>query len=118
MEDNGEVAYLYLTEAHLTRIAAAAWVYNHTNFPVIPRPRGSADGTGSGALDTCRDHAARNWALLWSKDGNSVAVLADDFPLAYIVNATNPGYSRGLKVPNSLGNTWDDAIYARVFGRV
>ncbi len=64
------------------------------------------------------DVAAADWALLWSQDGHSVAVLADDFPLACIVNAINPGYSRGLTAPTSLGNTWDDLMYARIFGRV
>jgi hypothetical protein len=102
VEDDGDVAFLYLTAPHLTKIAATAWIYNRT----------------SGVLGACRDRAAADWALLWSDDGHSVAVLADNFPLACIVNATNPGYSRGLTAPTSLGNTWDDLLYARIFGRV
>ena len=102
VEDDGEVAFLYLMAPQLTKIAATAWIYNRT-------------GTVFG---TCRDVAVADWALLWSQDGHSVAVLADDFPVACIVNATNPGYSRGLTAPTSLGNTWDDLVYARIFGRV
>ena len=102
VEDDGDVAFLYLTAPHLTKIAASAWIYNRT----------------SSAFEACRDVAATDWAFLWSKDGHSVAVLADDFPLACIINAANPGYSRGLTAPTSLGLTWDDITYARVFGRV
>lgn len=102
VEDDGDVAFLYLTAPHLTKIAASAWIYNRT----------------SSVYGACCEVAAADWALLWSHDGHSVAVLANDFPLACIVNATNPGYSRGLTAPTSLGNTWDDLVYARVFGRV
>jgi hypothetical protein len=102
VEDDGDVAFLYLTAPHLTKIAATAWIYNRT----------------SSVFGACRDLAAADWALLWSHDGHSVAVLADDFPLACIVNATNPGYSRDLTAPTSVGNTWDDLLYARIFGRV
>jgi hypothetical protein len=41
VEDDGEVAYLYLTVPRLTEIAAAAWIYSRANVPVIPP---SADG--------------------------------------------------------------------------
>jgi hypothetical protein len=102
VEDDGDVAYLYLTAPQLTKIAATAWIYNRT----------------SSVFGACRDVAAADWALLWSQDGHSVAVLAADVPLACIVNGTNPGYSRGLTAPTSLGNTWDDLVYARIFGRV
>ena len=102
VEDDGDVAFLYLTVPHLTKIAASAWIYNRT----------------SSVFESSRDVAVADWALLWSHDGHSVAVLADDFPLACIVNASNPGYSRGLTAATSLGNTWDDLVYTRIFGRV
>jgi hypothetical protein len=102
VEDDGDVAFLYLTAPHLTKITATAWIYNRT----------------SSIFGTCRNLATADWAFLWSHDGHSVAILADDFPLACIVNASNPGYSRGLTAPSSLGNTWDQSVYARIFGRV
>ena len=100
VEDDGDVAYLYLTAPQSTTIAASAWIYNRASSPLTPPP------------------LTRDWALLWSHDGHSVAILADGLPMACIVNATNPGYSRGLTAPTSLGTTWDHAIYARVFRRV
>jgi hypothetical protein len=97
IEDDGEVAYLYLTERGRQNIVASAWIYSRTNFP---------------------DPTERDWTFLWSDDGESVAVLADGHPLACIVGAVGPGYSRELEAGSSLGHAWDDTTYARVFRRV
>lgn len=76
---------------------ASAWIYSRTNFP---------------------DPTEHDWTFLWSDDGDSVAVLADGRPLACIVGAVGPGYSRGLEAVSSLGHAWDDTTFARVFRRV
>jgi hypothetical protein len=118
VEDDGDVAYLYLTEPHLTKIAAAAWIYNRANFAVILPPGSGAESLDAGAFGGPGNPAARDWILYWSRDGHSVAVLADGFPMACIINAANPGYSRGLTTSTSIGNAWDGGIYATIFGRV
>ena len=97
IEDDGEVAYLYLTEPGRENIVAAAWIYSRTSFP---------------------DPTDHDWTFLWSDDGESVAVLADGRPLACVVGAVGPGYSRGLEVAGSRGHPWDDMVFARVFRRV
>jgi len=118
VEDDGDVAYLYLTEPHRTKIAAAAWIYNRANFPVNLPPDSSAESFDTSAFGAHSSPVARDWRLLWSRDGHSVAVLADGFPMACIINATNPGYSRGLAASTSIGNAWDNGVYAAIFGRV
>ena len=94
IEDDGEVAYLYLTEPGRLNIVASAWIYSRANFP---------------------NPSDRDWTFLWSDDGESVAVLADGHPLACIVGAAGPGYSRDLEAVSSLGHAWDDTTFARVF---
>jgi len=119
VEDDGDVAYLYLTAPQLPEIAATAWIYNHANFPAILTSGFGAESIGAGGAFGARDNpASRDWTLLWSHDGHSVAVLADGFPMACIVNASSPGYSRGLERSTSLGNAWDNEVYASIFGRV
>jgi hypothetical protein len=97
IEDDGEVAYLYLTEPGRQNVVASALIYSRINFP---------------------DPTAYDWTFLWSNEGESVAVLADGRPLACIVGAVGPGYSRGLEAASSLGHAWDDTTFARVFRRV
>ena len=118
VEDDGDVAYLYLTAPQLTTVDAAAWIYNRANFRVIPPPASGAESFDRTASGACPNPAASDWTFLWSHDGQSVAVLADGFPMACIINATNPGYSRGLAASNSLGNAWNNGVYAQIFGRV
>jgi len=88
IEDDGEVAYLYLTEPGRDNIVAAAWIYSRTNFP---------------------DPAEHDWTFIWSDDGESVAVLADGRPLACICRG---GLVRGTAVDSRLriplGHAWDD----------
>jgi hypothetical protein len=97
VEDDGETGYLYLTEPGSSRIAAAAWIYN----------RGSIS-----------DPVRVDWTIIWGNRGDSVAVLADGLALACIIDAGNPGFSRGLVADAGVGHVWDENRFAHAFGRV
>src|SRR4051812_48749844 len=89
-EDDGTSAWLYLSDSDTPHVVADAWVYNRVAPPPVsqvasyrPGPPPAAEGyAGPGAL--CAEPAAHGWSLLWSADGESVAVLRDGVALALI----------------------------------
>ncbi len=115
VEDDGEAAFLYLTAPQSTTIVASAWIYSRSQLPAIPPGRPDGAESGGVAAGAFRDSAGNDWALRWSPDGHSVAVVANQFPLACILAGSNPGYSRGLRAPNALGRVWDEERYSRSF---
>jgi hypothetical protein len=52
--------------------------------------------------------------LLWTESGNSVALLLNGEPWAYIHEEKNHGYSRGNLKPG-YGNTWDQESFEKTF---
>lgn len=116
-EDDGTSAWLYLSEPGGPRVVADAWVYNRVPPPprervasYRPAPPPAAEGfAGPDAL--CPDPAAHRWSLLWSADGESVALVRDGVPLALVARAGRPGYSRLLARPGPWGAPWDEAAY-------
>ena len=97
VEDDGDVAHLYLTAPGCANIVAAVWIYNRSTQP---------------------DPTAHEWTIIWSHNGDSVAVLADGSPLACIVRAESPGYSRGVAIAGPVAQPWDEAMFSQAFGRV
>ena len=82
-EDDGNSAWLYLSDSDTARVVAVAWAYNRVPPPPMtqlesfrPGPPPAAEGfAGPEAL--CADPSAHRWSLQWSADGDSVAVLRD-----------------------------------------
>jgi hypothetical protein len=121
-EDDGTSAWLYLSEPDSPRVIADAWVFNRVAPPPVsrvasyrPGPPPAAEGyAGPGAL--CAVPAAHEWSLLWSADGESVAVLRDGVALALIARAGRPGYSRLLAKSGPWGLVWDEELFREVTG--
>jgi hypothetical protein len=73
------------------------------------------------AIDYASDSALchipheHEWSFVWSTDGESVAIAKDGMPIACIVAAQKPGYSRALIKEGPWGNTWSDELVARTF---
>jgi hypothetical protein len=122
LEDDGTSAWLYLSAPDAPRVVADAWVFNRVPPPPAsgvasyrPGPPPAAEGyAGPGAL--CADPSAHGWSLLWSADGESVAVLRDGAALALIARAGRPGYSRLLAKCGPWGRVWDEALFRQVMG--
>jgi len=56
-----------------------------------------------------------NLELLWSDSGQSVALFIDQTPWAFIPEGKNHGYSKGILGPTIIGNTWDQALFEKMF---
>ncbi len=94
VEDDGSVAWLYLTEPGTETPVAKCWLYNKE---VLPRSR---------AQDAV-------W-FKWSQDGESVAVLFAEELVGFI--ATGHGFSKNLSKPGTLGSPIDRKLYENLFG--
>jgi hypothetical protein len=120
--DDGISAWLYFSEPNTGRVVADAWAYNRGAPPPVsqlgsyrPAPPPAAEGyAGPGAL--CADPSVHSWALLWSVDGESVAVLRDGLALAFIARAGRSGYCRFLAHSGPWGLVWDEALFREVMG--
>jgi hypothetical protein len=121
-EDDGTSAWLYLSEADSPRVIADAWVYNRVPPPPVsrvrsyrPQPPPAAQGyAGPEAL--CADPQSHLWALLWSEDRESVAVLRDGFALALIARAGRRDYCRLLAKSGPWGLVWDEELFREIMG--
>jgi hypothetical protein len=121
-EDDGVVAYLYLSQPGSQTIVADAWVYNRVDAPdpadvnsYRPDPPPAAQGF-AGERAQVSQPFARRWSFCWSADGHSVAICADGTPLAFIRAARRPGFSRNLNQTGPWGEPWSEEIYAATFG--
>lgn len=126
LEDDGRSAWLYLTESAADSAASApieadAFVFNH-GAPVDPAAvhgfRGEQPpiciGFASGEA-VCVAPAEFAWSLLWSEDGESVAVLRDDLPVAFIRRGEARGYSKAIAKAGPYGNPWSQQMFEREF---
>ncbi|QEL13939.1 hypothetical protein [Limnoglobus roseus] len=121
-EDDGNSAWLYLTEARTDRVIADAWVYNRVPPPSLsqvasyrPAPPPAAEGYAS-ADALCAEPTAYEWSLQWSADGESVAVLRDGVALGLIARGGRPGFSRLLVKAGPWGQPWDEERFRSVMG--
>jgi hypothetical protein len=121
LEDDGTSAWLYLTERNSQKPIADVWVYNRIPTPPtkdIQSYRGGPPPAASGYasdLALCLTPTSHEWTLLWSADGESVAVTKDGVPVACIVAGQERGCSRELLMDGPWGNTWSDELYTEVF---
>lgn len=122
-EDDGTVAYLYLTQPDRPVPVADCWIYNK-----VPAPR----------PETIREYYGRPVPAMagyagpqaqytgveppevrfkWSKDGEALAVVVNGVPLGFLAPA-EPRYhafSRYLAREGRWGSPWDEPAYQRIF---
>jgi hypothetical protein len=56
------------------------------------------------------------FSLLWADSGESVAVLLNGEPWAFVYEKSNHGYSKGI-LKSQNGNIWDQNLYETIFLR-
>ena len=121
LEDDGLSAWLYLTEPDAEKPVADCWIYNRIPSPepaesylsrgvAPPAPCGYA---GKGALLVSPD--ASGFRLMWSRDGESVALFADSILMGFIASGQKRGFSRNLEKAGAWGNPLDEDVYQAVF---
>ena len=119
-EDDGTSAWLYLSGADAGKPIADVWVHNRISAPPkseIKNYRGGPPPAASGFADDstiCDEPDAHNWMFAWHDDGDSVALLCDDTPVALLVAWERRGWSRNLRRDGPWGNVWDDNQYAAI----
>jgi hypothetical protein len=121
-EDDGTSAWLYLTEPGYRKPALDVWVYNRIEAPptsAIEAYRGGPPPAAQGYVSNsalCQSPEAHQWTFTWSSDGESVAALKDDKPVACVVAGSKFGYSRELIADGPWGRPWSDDVFRSTFG--
>ena len=121
LEDDGLSAWLYLTEPNLESPAADCWIYNRIESPESAEsylsrgvaPPAPLDVAGEGALMNPAD--SFGFRLVWSRDGESVALFFGESLMGFIASGQKHGYSRNLRKSGAWGNPLDEALYCSVF---
>jgi hypothetical protein len=119
IEDDGRVAWLYLTEPDSPKPVADCWLYNRVATPqqfdrvrgeppVVPQTHATVGATRPAP---CRESVH----LRWSADGESVAVFFDDELMGFIAQGQNRGFSRYIRTTGPFGSVLDTEVFQRVF---
>src|SRR5262249_30490081 len=124
IDDDGCSAWIYLTEpakdsATSAPIFADAFVFNH-GTPIdqerIQEYRGTQPPIWVGFASTeavCSAAGKYSWSLLWSEDGESVAILRNDSPWAFILTGEKRGYSKAILMAGPYGNPWSQKLFEK-----
>jgi hypothetical protein len=56
-----------------------------------------------------------NWTFVWSSDGESVALLRDGEPHAFILAGQKAGHCRLLIQDGGWGKVWDQGLFEATF---
>lgn len=122
LEDNGSSAWLYLTPAGGEGIEKDAFAYS----PVRPHEELDREAIEAGnppilirkyaseraVIESPEEHSFR---LVWSSDGESVALLYKGDPIAMVVSGYEKGFSVALVSKSGFGQAWDQSVYETAF---
>lgn len=125
LEDDGQVAYLYLTAPASTKIERDVIVYMRVQpitegeWKKIMAAKSTPRLTINIASTTAviKDPAEREFEFCWAHDGNSVAALRHGVPLAFTSTTERLGYSKAVAVTSPFANFWEQAKYEAVFDK-
>lgn len=121
-EDDGVVAFFYLTAPDSMEIVGDVWVYNRVAAPPPERvaerrpgpPPASTDVVGPDAR--CTSPARHAWRVKWSATGHAAALYEDDRPVAFLTADDRRGWSRRLQKRCAWGSPWSDPDFSKLFG--
>src|SRR2546426_600425 len=121
VEDDGDSAWLLLTNPDGVTIAADCWLYNRRHvtqaelgrWPRDRPPPALDDLIDPGALRTAplHDHVT----FLWDRHGESVAARLEDEVLGFIAAGERRGHSKYLRRASDWGAPFDTGIFRRLF---
>jgi hypothetical protein len=125
-EDDGESAWLYLTQPDKEKPERACWIYNGITPPVDADPlEYAADGkappvvgeyAGPGALYS--GEYPPEVRFLWSSDGESVGAIINGSVLGFLdgTDARLGAYSKNLARKGPWGEPWNEEVFHKVLG--
>lgn len=124
-EEGKHSVWLYLTDAGESTPARDAFV--RSLVPPISRAELSGYKDSGGPPPICEGFANPDSSspdlsgkiqLRWSRDGESVAIVVDQAPLAMIVAGSPRGYSRAILRSGPWGEPWNEELFVRTFSDV
>ena len=122
LEDNGNSAWLYLTLKSGEGIEKDAFAYS----PIEPIEELNKEELAKGNPPTLYRKIASEYAVInsaketdfyfkWSTDGESIAVLYKNKPIAMIHKEHKRGFSNALTQASSFGEPWNQKVYSSEF---
>ncbi len=122
LEDNGSSAWLYLTPKSGEGIEKNAFVYSPIepadelnkeelakgNPPILYKKIASEDAIINSAIES-------DFYFKWSSNGESIAVLYKDKPIAMIHEEHLRGFSNALIQKSGFGVPWNQGVYSSTF---
>lgn len=125
LEDDGQVAYLYLTAPSSTKIERDVILYMRIQpitegewkkiMATKSTPRLPINMASTTAV--IEDPAEREFEFRWSQDGSAVAALRHGVPLAFTSVNERLGYSKAVAVTSPFASLWEQAKYDEVFDK-
>jgi hypothetical protein len=121
-EDDGDSAWLYVTEPETQKPVGDCLVYNRaapeeaiSKWLSRSRPPPITKAFASSVAHRPRI-TADHLKVAWARGGDATAVFLDDKPLAFLVVGEKRGYSCAIAVDGPWGHPWDDTRFAEFFG--
>jgi hypothetical protein len=123
LEADDRCAWLYLTEPGSRRPERDAFAYSPGPLTTAEQVRAEAKEGLAPSLPSdyasgravIADARAEDFTFLWAADGESVALLRRDEPIAMIVAGSKRGHSKALARSAPHGEPWDEVAYERAF---
>ena len=121
LEDDGLSAWLYLTEPNSEKPASDCWIYNRVLNPEPAESYLSRGVAPPAPSEYVRNSAllaspeASSFRLVWSEDGESVALFDSSILMGFIAGGYGQGFSRNLKKAGAWGSPLDEGVYESVF---
>ena len=114
--------WLYLSAPGETRPQIACWILNTRTAPELPDFAVYRRNSAPPPLPVARlataapDPHHGRWSLLWSRDGNGVAALLDERPIAFAIAGSPRGYARYIQGgAEAWALPWDEKLFAATF---
>ena len=121
VEDDGDSAWLLLTESDGYKVAADCWLYNRRRFAEAELATWPRDRPPPATDDYVDARGLRNGPLsslvtfVWDQRGDSVAVRAGGEVLGFIAAGDRRGHSQYLRKVGPWGTPFDEALFRRLF---
>ena len=119
LEDDGCVAWMYLTEPGSEKPVADCWLYNRVQAPPsFNSLRGEAPVAPATYVQSIQPFAppkAESVSFRWSSDGESVAVLFQGELVGFIAANQRLGFSKNLHKTGPFGSPLNHALYEQLF---
>jgi hypothetical protein len=121
VDDDGDSAWLLLTDGDGSKVVADCWLYNRRHFARTELATWPRDRPPPAPDDAIDREALRSTPLLdeitfvWDTAGDAVAVSAQEEVLGFIAPGSRRGHSLFLRESGPWGAPFDGELFQRLF---